>query len=51
MVADYLVLIHRNITPNLLEALSDTPVVMVTAPGRAVRVRWCNPPSWKGVNT
>ena|ERR1700740_1502531 len=30
MVADYLVLIHRNITPNLLEALSDTPVVMVT---------------------
>jgi hypothetical protein len=27
---DYLVLIHRNITPNLLEALSDTPVVMVT---------------------
>src|SRR5579864_7997 len=31
MVADYLVLIHRNITPNLLEALSDTPVVIVVA--------------------
>lgn len=29
-MVDYLVLIHRNITPNLLEALSDTPVVMVT---------------------
>jgi uncharacterized protein len=29
-MVDYLVLIHRNITANLLEALSDTPVVMVT---------------------
>ena len=29
-MVDYPVLIHRNITANLLEALSDTPVVMVT---------------------
>jgi predicted AAA+ superfamily ATPase len=29
-MVDYPVLIHRNVTANLLDALSDTPVVMVT---------------------
>jgi hypothetical protein len=38
-MVDYLVSIHRNITSNLLEALSDTPVVTVT--GRPDQLNEC----------